>query len=266
MSVRALLAIALLTALATSRAWADDCLYRIRWEIKPGGPVTLVRANGDSVQGSLVAVEPDSSFLLLRTEGARTTRFRSSDFRAISYVQHRAGGELTAPFALVGAILGGLMGGAVYDPPSPGELEVLDLGKAGSVIVGALIGAGSGALLGSTASQTSRYQRIDCTLPSPAERPNEGAFVLYDVAPALLAGVAPEYPAAAKEAGIQGEVVLHILVGMDGRVWEVRVHRGIPGLNESAVDAVKRWRFQPARRGAAPVSVWSEVRIPFPPA
>jgi protein TonB len=73
----------------------------------------------------------------------------------------------------------------------------------------------------------------------------------------------PSYPASARNLGIQGTTLLHVLVSDTGRVAEVVVKQsaGHPDLDQAATDAVRRWRFEPARRGTEPVEMW--VQLPF---
>jgi TonB family protein len=58
--------------------------------------------------------------------------------------------------------------------------------------------------------------------------------------------VAPVYPPAAKKAGIQGEVRLHVTIDKDGSVKDVQVLSGDPQLSEAAVAAVRKWRYAPS--------------------
>jgi protein TonB len=73
----------------------------------------------------------------------------------------------------------------------------------------------------------------------------------------------PSYPGRARSLGIQGTTVLHVLVSDTGRVSDVIVKQsaGHPDLDQAATDAVRRWRFEPARRGTEPVEMW--VQLPF---
>jgi protein TonB len=77
--------------------------------------------------------------------------------------------------------------------------------------------------------------------------------------------VRPAYPSSARRLGIQGLTTLRVFVAADGRVGEVVVQEsaGHPDLDEAAADAVKRWRFEPARRGAEPVGVWVLLPVQF---
>ena len=80
----------------------------------------------------------------------------------------------------------------------------------------------------------------------------------------LLTKTNPVYPEAARRMGTEGTVVLEATIGADGSVTEVRVVRGLPfGLSESAVAAVRRWKYRPARGRSGPVASTKEIRIEF---
>jgi protein TonB len=68
--------------------------------------------------------------------------------------------------------------------------------------------------------------------------------------------VKPRYPESARRRGIEGTVLLQMRITAQGRVEAVKVVRsaGYPELDESAIEAVRRWRFEPARRNGAPVA------------
>ncbi|MEX2661293.1 MAG: energy transducer TonB [Vicinamibacterales bacterium] len=83
-------------------------------------------------------------------------------------------------------------------------------------------------------------------------------------APELLKEVRPAYTEDARRGGIEGDVVLEIVVRSDGSVGDVKVLQGLGGgLNRTAVDAVRQWRFSPARRHGVPVDVMVEVAVAF---
>ena len=77
--------------------------------------------------------------------------------------------------------------------------------------------------------------------------------------------VRPSYPNSARRLGIQGMTTLRVYVAADGRVGDVQVQEsaGHPDLDNAAADAVKRWRFEPARRGTEPVGVWVLLPVEF---
>ena len=75
----------------------------------------------------------------------------------------------------------------------------------------------------------------------------------------------PAYPSSARRLGIQGTTLLSVLVAEDGRVADVVVKQsaGHPDLDQAATDAVRRWRFEPARRGSEAVAVWVLLPVEF---
>lgn len=82
--------------------------------------------------------------------------------------------------------------------------------------------------------------------------------------PRLLREVKADYSDEARRANIEGEVLLEIVVRANGSVGDVKIVRGLrAGLNERAVDAVRQWRFAPARMKGTPVDVVVEVGVEF---
>jgi periplasmic protein TonB len=82
--------------------------------------------------------------------------------------------------------------------------------------------------------------------------------------PRLLKEVRADYTEDARQRGLSGDVVLEIVVRRDGSVGDIKILRGLAGgLNERAVQAVRQWRFAPARRQGAPVDVVVEVAVEF---
>ena len=93
--------------------------------------------------------------------------------------------------------------------------------------------------------------------------PLPGAFVYTDQLPARASVVAPEYPDLAREAGVEGTVMLWALVDLDGSVKAVQVIRSVPLLDAAASAALLRWRFTPALANGHPVRVWVAVPVKF---
>ena len=77
--------------------------------------------------------------------------------------------------------------------------------------------------------------------------------------------VTPSYPSTARRLGIEGTALLRVFVDAEGRVGDVVVKQsaGHPDLDRAAADAVRRWRFEPARRGADTVAMWVELPVEF---
>ena len=73
----------------------------------------------------------------------------------------------------------------------------------------------------------------------------------------------PQYPDAARAAGVQGTVQLQAFVKTDGTVGDVRVTRSIPGLDEAAMACVRQWTFKPALTAGKPVEAWVGIPVRF---
>jgi protein TonB len=82
--------------------------------------------------------------------------------------------------------------------------------------------------------------------------------------PQRIGGPNPVYPEAARRARIQGVVVLECTIGKDGTVRQTKVLRGLPlGLTESAVSAVKKWKFKASTLNGKPVEVIYILTVRF---
>ncbi len=84
--------------------------------------------------------------------------------------------------------------------------------------------------------------------------------VKYDKPPKLKASAKLIYPESARKMGIEGQVVMLIHIGKDGKVNETKIVKGIPELNDAAEATVKKVKFKPAEYKGKPVAVW--VRFP----
>lgn len=97
------------------------------------------------------------------------------------------------------------------------------------------------------------------TEPGPVEdTPVYWKLKLVDMRP-------PVYPPRCLRMGIEGRVRVRVLVGENGKVQEVTLDRssGESALDESALEAVRTWRFEPARRNGVPVRAWAIVPVEF---
>jgi TonB family protein len=83
-------------------------------------------------------------------------------------------------------------------------------------------------------------------------------------APSIQREVRPDYTDEGRRRAIEGEVVLEIVVRADGSVGTVKLLRALgAGLDQRAIDAVRQWRFNPAKRYGTPVDVMVEVSVEF---
>ena len=83
-------------------------------------------------------------------------------------------------------------------------------------------------------------------------------------APRTLYAPDPEYSEEARRAKVQGSVLLALIVGPDGNPHDLRLMRSLGmGLDEKALEAVRTWRFEPARKDGVPVAVQISVEVNF---
>jgi TonB family protein len=98
---------------------------------------------------------------------------------------------------------------------------------------------------------------------SDVVRPNRIKLGGQVVAAKLISQPQPQYPQLAKETHIEGSVILHVIIGIDGAVKDVTVESGHPLLVQSALDAVRQWRYQPTLLNGDPVEVDTPVTVNF---
>ena len=82
-------------------------------------------------------------------------------------------------------------------------------------------------------------------------------------APSKIRDVKPAYPAIARDARVQGVVIVEAIIDATGRVADTRVLRSIPLLDEAAVEAVRQWEFTPTQLNGTPQAVVMTVTVNF---
>jgi len=82
---------------------------------------------------------------------------------------------------------------------------------------------------------------------------------------AYLSNPPPAYPLSARRRGIEGTALIHAEVSPEGLCLraELKKSSGAEALDQAALDAVRKWRFVPAKRGSQAVAAWVEVPITF---
>jgi len=79
----------------------------------------------------------------------------------------------------------------------------------------------------------------------------------------LIRKVQPNYPQLAKQARIQGQVVLQAEISKDGTIQNLQLISGHPMLAPAAIEAVKQWRYKPYLLNGEPVAVDTQVIVNF---
>jgi protein TonB len=79
----------------------------------------------------------------------------------------------------------------------------------------------------------------------------------------LIRQIKPQYPPLARQARIQGQVILQAVIGKDGKVQNLHLISGHPMLVPAAMEAVKQWRYRPYYLNGAPVEVDTQIVVNF---
>ncbi len=95
----------------------------------------------------------------------------------------------------------------------------------------------------------------------PPQLPEFGKFVPYDTKPEFIRYATPEYPEMARKANLEGTVLAQLLVGADGKVYDVRIMSGPEIFHEAVRAAAFASLFSPAKQRDKPVAVW--VAVPY---
>ena len=104
---------------------------------------------------------------------------------------------------------------------------------------------------------------------TPAASPDRGTgsdrvSLSAEIAQSLLVTkIVPSYPRLAREARVQGEVVLDVDISKEGTIERLRTRTGHPMLIPAAIDAVKQWRYKPYLLNGEPVPVQTQVTVNF---
>jgi TonB family protein len=108
------------------------------------------------------------------------------------------------------------------------------------------------------------WGELEAQIPASQRTLQPPAYVPAEVMERLLVHkIEPIYPDAARQAKIQGIVILDAVIGRDGTVVDLRPISGPDELTPAAVEAVKWWRFQPYQSNGQPVEVETKLAVEF---
>jgi len=145
-------------------------------------------------------------------------------------------------------------------PPTFGRQDVLGLGATGYGI--AAFGAGSGA--GSGFSASASGAGIGTSRPAGGNKTHEG-MMGNNRGPIPIKTVQPLYPKHARQKGMEGKVVLSLLIDRSGRLIDACVlEKAGHGFDEAALEAVRSWTFMPALQDGIPTTCRARITIRFP--
>ncbi len=88
-------------------------------------------------------------------------------------------------------------------------------------------------------------------------------FVAVDVKPTIQSDASPVYPEAAIDAGVEGSVVVTVVIDKNGNVSEAEIFRSVPELDAAALDAARRKKFSPGMIGGTAVNTRMNIPIEF---
>ena len=117
-----------------------------------------------------------------------------------------------------------------------------------------------GAVVGSILSTPEVVVEIAPPEPRPVAPIRIGGAITR---PTRTSYVAPAYPAIARSARMEGTVILEAVIDVDGSVKDVSVLRSVALLDQSAIEAVRQWRFTPTRLNGEAVPVVMTVTVTF---
>jgi protein TonB len=123
-------------------------------------------------------------------------------------------------------------------------------------VVGGMAGGSVGGVLGSIVSAAP-------TAVPKAATPKRITVSQGVTTGLLIRKVQPAYPPLAKQARISGAVVLQAVIGKDGTIQNLRAVSGHPMLIQSAIDAVRQWKYKPYFLNGEPVEVDTQVTVNF---
>jgi periplasmic protein TonB len=146
-----------------------------------------------------------------------------------------------------------------YEPPKGIQDEIARDPAADLPSVVGSVGEGVVGLVGSVG--------LGPSMPAPPPTPKPSSAPLRIGGnirePRRAFGVAPVYPAIARQARVQGTVVIQAVIGADGAVRDARVQSSLPLLDQAALDAVRQWRYEPTLLNGVPVAVIMTVSVRF---
>ena len=132
-----------------------------------------------------------------------------------------------------------------------------DLGAGGvpGGVPGGIPGGSAGGVIGGILSSTAALPKV-----ATPQRVRVSSGVSTGL---LIKKVTPNYPALAKQARIQGHVLLQAEISKDGTIQNLQLISGHPMLAPAAIEAVKQWRYKPYLLNGEPVAVETQVDVVF---
>jgi TonB family protein len=159
------------------------------------------------------------------------------------------------PYRLAGQTMAQMVDApsAIVVPPPPKEIRKSEVVTA----IAPVADADPGATIPSTVPD------INAPLMDPVSAGPRPFFDVFDERPVVTRMVQPVYPELARQAELEGVVMLKVGIDETGRVREALVLQSVPGLDQAALDAIYQWQFTPGKQRDVPVPVWVAIPIRF---
>jgi periplasmic protein TonB len=173
-----------------------------------------------------------------------------------------------APVQVVRRVQSDILDGRLRAPSRiPQRVQMIQEDEAppplsGTGVIGGVVGGVPGGQIGGVIGGiiNSANASVPKLVVAPPKRVRVSSGV---VAGLIIKKVEPEYPAMAKTARIQGDVVLTAIISKEGAIENLQVESGHPLLIQSAIAAVKQWRYRPFFVSGEPVEVETRVVVTF---
>ena len=162
------------------------------------------------------------------------------------------GGKLLAPSVIPDKVV------MLHEKPLPPEIDSADMGVMGGV-PGGVPGGQPGGVLGSFLSGMQK------AAPAPSGVAHRAPVRVGGRVkpPRKIFAPSPDYPPLARQARVEGVVVVDAVIDVSGNVVEAKIVSGPPLLLAAALDTVQRWKFEPTYLDEEPVAVKLLVTLEF---
>jgi len=151
---------------------------------------------------------------------------------------------------------GGRFSAPVEVPTDLRPEEGLDLGIEGGV-PGGVAGGVPGGVVGGVVGGLTDAAR---SAPPPVAPLRVGGRIKY---PVKIRHVDPVYPKMAMAASVRGVVIIEAVIDATGRIAAARILRGVPVLDEAALEAVRQWEYSPTLLDGVPTPVVMTITVSF---
>jgi TonB family protein len=217
------------------------------FSLQVNGTFRVIGAGGATMSVSTTATsQSDGRFSLLMPEGERRLTLNVAG-HSVQSLTYGATDLLREPLKVA------------RGDTSEMRVTVLPLATSSPGGVGGVIGGVPGGVLGGIIAPPPNVGAGGAPPPPPPPQRIGG-----DVAQAnLISSAPPVYPQQARDARVQGVVLLQVTIGREGMVQDIRVISGHPLLNDAAIDAVRQWRYRPQMLSGQPIEVVTTITVNF---